>query len=218
MTGPRARTLSSVIFLPVVVLAVYAGACEKAADDLRPQVDSLNVQTRRVYEAAILDQIAPPSGGGPQWILVLDRTESPPCFGLSQEEHPDCPSIVRNGLWNAFGSELKDDTREAFVQRAGTKDSVIDLIVDGPSYKLVGAEQVRSMFQKGGGWHEFYQTFPESRGFIGLSSIGFDRSLTQAVVYSGRHCGSLCGEGTYIFLILKNGRWVVSKRSGIWIS
>jgi hypothetical protein len=56
------------------------------------------------------------------------------------------------------------------------------------------------------GWTPFFVKYPDARGFIELSPVGFD-TRTHAVIYVSHHCGGLCGGGGYGFLEKENGVW-----------
>lgn len=90
-------------------------------------------------------------------------------------------------------------------------------------YVLVSKEEVESVFPKERppldlGWSLFYQKYPGSSGEIAFSNVGFNRALTQAFVYTGRHCGGRCGEGYYVLLTKKDGVWSITTKFMIWVS
>ena len=57
------------------------------------------------------------------------------------------------------------------------------------------------------GWTPFAAAYPDARGFIELSPVGYDRDRSHAVVYVTYMCGGLCGEGGYNFWTRQNGEW-----------
>lgn len=67
-------------------------------------------------------------------------------------------------------------------------------------------------------WRAFYAKYPGSPGVINLSRIGFSRDSNLALVYMGKTCGSLCGEGTFYLLARRNGSWVVENQAPWWAS
>ena len=67
-------------------------------------------------------------------------------------------------------------------------------------------------------WEKFYKTYPNSSGLIHLSQVGFNNRHDQAFVYVARSCGGLCGGGSYILLGKTNGRWIVLREEGLWVS
>lgn len=67
-------------------------------------------------------------------------------------------------------------------------------------------------------FEDFYLKYPESRGFITLSRIGFSRNHDQALVSAGWLCGALCGMGEYVLLTKKSGAWSVEKTAENWVA
>lgn len=65
---------------------------------------------------------------------------------------------------------------------------------------------------------EFAHRFPGASGIIGLSHVGFDSQISDAIVSTSYACGGLCGGGSRYFLKKIGGAWrVVSKRE-TWVS
>lgn len=78
-------------------------------------------------------------------------------------------------------------------------------------YELVRSDTIRQFFNKRGpeGWKDFNQRYPDSGGFIILSPVGFNKSRTLAVVYTGSSCGGLCGRWTFHLLEKDQDGWKV---------
>ena len=60
---------------------------------------------------------------------------------------------------------------------------------------------------QGDGWAVLRERYPDSRGIIGFSAVGFNPSRTRALVYSFHQCGGLCGAGGHQLLEKVDGRW-----------
>jgi len=60
-------------------------------------------------------------------------------------------------------------------------------------------------------WINYYRRFPDSRGFVMLSRIGFNTARTQALVYVGSRCGPHCGDIHFLLLEKANGAWITKK-------
>lgn len=60
-------------------------------------------------------------------------------------------------------------------------------------------------------WINYYRRFPDSRGFIMLSRIGFNTERTQALLYVGSRCGPRCGDIHFLLLEKTNGTWTTKK-------
>jgi hypothetical protein len=60
-------------------------------------------------------------------------------------------------------------------------------------------------------WINYYRKFPDVRGFVMLSRIGFNTSRNQALIYIGSRCGPGCGDLHFLLLQKENGVWVTKK-------
>jgi hypothetical protein len=60
-------------------------------------------------------------------------------------------------------------------------------------------------------WINYYRRFPDSRGFVMLSRIGFNTERTQALLYVGSRCGPGCGDIHFLLLEKANGTWTTKK-------
>jgi len=69
-----------------------------------------------------------------------------------------------------------------------------------------------------GGWKMFYQQYPNCRGIVDLSRVGFDKNKAQALLYVGNQWDYLAGEGFLVFLENKDGEWKIVDRAVIWVS
>ena len=86
-------------------------------------------------------------------------------------------------------------------------------------YVLVTEKDIEQLFKKDGdGWQGFYSKFSNSSGIIGLSNVGFNREMDQALVSTSKSCGYLCGAGYYVLLEKENGVWKVSSQTMTWVS
>jgi hypothetical protein len=88
-------------------------------------------------------------------------------------------------------------------------------------YVLVNNKKLEALFPSGGlgdGWNRFYARYPHSTGIIGLSNVGFNREMNQALVYTSRSCGGLCGAGFYVLLAKEQGSWKVQRQVNTWVS
>ena len=67
-------------------------------------------------------------------------------------------------------------------------------------------------------WDKFFQRYPNAPGIFVVSRIGFNPDHTEAILYVGKSCGTLCGDGMYVWLVKRDGAWVVQGRTSIWIA
>ena len=56
-------------------------------------------------------------------------------------------------------------------------------------------------------WDDYYDRYPQSGGWVFLSPIGFNKTKTQAIVYTGSICGGLCGRSGFHVLEKVHGQW-----------
>jgi hypothetical protein len=68
------------------------------------------------------------------------------------------------------------------------------------------------------GWKNFFSKYPNSPGILLVSRIGFNADKTEAIVYAGKSCGTLCGEGYYVRLTKIGERWTVADQTTVWIA
>jgi hypothetical protein len=88
-------------------------------------------------------------------------------------------------------------------------------------YLLVTDKDIEPLFPKGEVdrvWRRFYNKYPKSSGIISLSNIGLNGEMTQALVYTGRSCGGLCGAGYYVMLTKEDGFWSIKSKINTWVS
>lgn len=57
-------------------------------------------------------------------------------------------------------------------------------------------------------WEDFYTRYPDAKGYVSVSSVGFNAQKTKALVAMTYSCGILCMNGTYYLMQKQNGRWV----------
>jgi hypothetical protein len=105
---------------------------------------------------------------------------------------------------------------ENFIQaNQSARMLVRGFLIDKP-YELVPRARIDAYFGKQGpaGWKAFYADYPDSKGFIWVSAVGFNKDKTLALVLMSHSCGGLCGGGTYHFLEKKDGKWTRAQLKG----
>jgi hypothetical protein len=86
-------------------------------------------------------------------------------------------------------------------------------------YALMLEEEYKEIFDRGGApWAKFEAKYPEARGFILFSRVGFDADVDQALVSMGFRCGDLCGAGGLYLLVKEDGNWKVQEELIVWQS
>jgi hypothetical protein len=87
-------------------------------------------------------------------------------------------------------------------------------------YKLLSKNEIDVAFRHRApnalddGWGGFREAFPESRGYIILSGVGFNADRTLALVYFEHRCGGLCAAERYYILEERKGHWGQYKPKG----
>jgi hypothetical protein len=205
-----------------LVLALPLAACLATA--ARPSLaqrgdlglaDEIDAEEYAVYSAIIdgLDKREGEAGGKAERVLVVsDMTE--PWHDFTNED------VFYAGLKES-SKELLDETIEDYKARNRKPHKLSPRLSVKVRYALVDAGEIAGFFKKNGpaGWKDFYSKYPTSGGFITFSRVGFNSDKTQALVYQSRHCGGLCGEGSCLLFVKKDGAWVEKGIvGGMWMS
>lgn len=74
-------------------------------------------------------------------------------------------------------------------------------------YELVSLDTFFQVHRKEEGWKNFFERYPCSGGLIEMSPVGFNKTKTQAVVYTGHGCGLLCGFWGFHLFEKVDGKW-----------
>jgi len=93
-----------------------------------------------------------------------------------------------------------------------------DMNIGGPYTLLSQAGRQKIFGENQSGWEIFYERYPQAPGITTLSSVGFNNSLDQALVYIGTQSNWLAGSGYYILLKKLDGAWNIDQRVMTWIS
>jgi hypothetical protein len=143
--------------------------------------------------------------------VIVDETVDP-----SSEK-----SIVPVDLENVRRqvAPLSQETVDDFAARNKIPRRLASLPNIRLGYVVISKEEIEEIFRKApDGWKRFYERYPSSVGFVGLSRVGFDSHMNEALVYMVHGCGWTCGSGRYFKLVKKDRTWVVDKELLRWIS
>ena len=95
-------------------------------------------------------------------------------------------------------------------------DANLDLEQD---YALMTQEEYDEILGRGGAdWPTFEAKYPEARGLLFFSRVGFDANEDKALVSMGFRCGDLCGAGGFYLLVKENGSWTFQEALMEWMS
>lgn len=159
---------------------------------------------------------------------ILLRTEMPSQrnitgWAISQETqtYPNFGEVSSIGMCLQPPKEQESTYRPVIDDYAAKNKGKLALErdFDLPQYAIVGPADAKAIGQRS----RVADGFPFNAAVIfHVSAVGFNRDGTRALVYVGHHCGSLCGGGTYHFLVKKDGRWQVDREYGgmscVWSS
>ena len=110
-------------------------------------------------------------------------------------------------------SNLEATTIDSYVVKVRKSHKLSNLFKLPVKYVLVDKKDDEKLFQKGGGgWNAFYKKYPRSPGIIGLSRVGFNKPMSQALLYVRVWCGGLCGEGTWVILAKEKEGWAIQDK------
>jgi hypothetical protein len=67
-------------------------------------------------------------------------------------------------------------------------------------------------------WETFYKKYPNSNGMIDFTRVGFNADKSQAIVEFGHYYASLGANGSLVYLVKEDNKWVIIKLLYTWIS
>jgi hypothetical protein len=112
---------------------------------------------------------------------------------------------------------LSRDALESYLSRNDQPYPLSSGMDLGVEYHLMSDEEMNEIFGNNG-WEEFYSRYPEASGSTTVSRVGFNRDLTEALVYVGNQAAPLAGMGNLIRLEKRNGEWRIMDQLMLWIS
>ena len=113
---------------------------------------------------------------------------------------------------------VSQETVEDFSNQNHTSTSLAAKFEVPVKYQLVSASDVDRLFRSPRGWQQFYSRFPEAKGLISLSRVGFSSTKAEALVHVSIGCDFTCRNGKLIFLAKRKGRWYIQSRMITYLS
>ncbi|HET7843868.1 MAG TPA: hypothetical protein VFL14_06940, partial [Xanthomonadales bacterium] len=191
-------------------LAVHARASDDGVfgplDDgaAKPQLASR--EELGAIVAAIVAESAPETPDAPQ-LVVVNATVSP-CRVTYDRECTEYPAADADELGVAPGDR-------ATLLEASSEPASIPC-PDLPRVTCLSQDELTAVLGKRD-WDAYYRRF--GRGaFMQFSPPLLSADGSRAIVYMAAYCGSLCAHGQRITLGLRDGKWVIVAREGLWIS
>jgi hypothetical protein len=213
VTGTTLRLFPGALPQPFLARTPEASAYSSSppsSDKTRQQ--GIEDEEYAVYSALINASLNDENRNRP---LVIEETPSP-WIGFIDEERASFYDDLKKSS-PALLAETVDDL-QAKNKESHKFERRFDI---GRPYLLISEKELEDIFQEGGGggWDEFFQKYPQARGFATFSRVGFNQEKTQALVYQAHSCGGLCGGGSYVLLVKSNGVWTSKGSIGpVWVS
>lgn len=117
-----------------------------------------------------------------------------------------------------FLDKVSPEAKADYAQNNRTSEKLPSVCHLAPKCFAENAGDLAVEVKNAKAWSKFFKKHPNTPGIVVVSRIGFNGDHTQAVVYTGYSCGTLCGQGEYARLVKNNGAWVVTDRTVVWIS
>jgi len=158
-------------------------------------------------------------GKGVVKVVIFDTTQSGDDELLGDENGQRIPWDKTAESLHKKDPALQSSTLETF-RKVNTQEALLRRSLHPAiDYELVSSAQLEPIFCKHCGfWPAFYKQFPGSQGLLKLSGVGFSADGTQAFFYFSNRCEGLCGTGDYVIMEKRDGRWVIQKDIGMWVS
>lgn len=143
---------------------------------------------------------------------------------LAERTTGDAAAIARDASITASIVKQLDVPPSAFndwQQRNARVDAIDAALKLNISYQVLDPKTSKALFDgvtPGAGWEKFFKRFPGAPGLLRLSHVGFDDTLSHALVYVEHECGAECGTGHLFHLsLVTGGAWQVQGGVTVWM-
>lgn len=143
---------------------------------------------------------------------------------LAEQTSGDAARIARDAATVDTIVKQLDVPKSAFDdwQRRNARLDHIDASLSlNVSYQVLDAKTRKELFDgvvPGTGWENFFKRYPGAPGILRISHVGFDDTLSHALVYVEHECGAECGAGHLFHLALRaGGGWEVKGGVTVWM-
>lgn len=113
---------------------------------------------------------------------------------------------------------LHEETLADFCEKNRERHPIEPGLNPGGVLICVGDTEFGRIFRGADGWDRFREAFPTSDGTLRVSRVGFDRVLTQALVYAGQQFDFSTGSSGFWLFSRFGGEWVEAGRAGSGVS
>jgi hypothetical protein len=108
---------------------------------------------------------------------------------------------------------------DAFADANKTERSIERRLLLEKPYRLISQRELDTIFHErpdaSGGFDTLREHYPESAGYLLVSSVAFSKNRQLALVSIEHHCGNSCGAASYYFLAKSDNTWTVINPSGL---
>ena len=119
----------------------------------------------------------------------------------------------------SFWPDLGDDILVDFKAKNRSSSALERTFALSVPYTLMSEQEVTSIFSSSAtGWDKFYGKYPDAKGFLALSRVGFNQAKDTAVLYTEYQSGLTAGEGDVVLMKKTDGHWTVEENSMFWQS
>ncbi|MDQ3633814.1 MAG: hypothetical protein M3405_04800 [Acidobacteriota bacterium] len=187
------------------------------ANDLVANSNSEDEESYAVY-SALIENI---SVNQKSDLIVIEEetTGCKPPFGSSSDKRGyELIKEWENQVLKKF-TDLSNETLHNFQNKRKHCDLLKSDLDASVNYILVSEKEIDFLIDQRNdpNWGKLSAKYPNSYGFNKFSKIGFNREMTQALVYTEHSCGSLCGETSFVWLRKKNNIWIVEENASILV-
>lgn len=166
--------------------------------------DAASDETYAVYSASIKGISKSPENGQAIELFVIAQTT-----GGIEDEIEDVGNQILDQMKASLSMPFQNAVSDYKEKRKKSQKLTRSFDLE-TKYELIDKADFNAFF-KGKNlrmdWKNFYYKYPKSPGFIVFSNVGFDAERKHAIVYREIHCGSLCGDSSFVLLENINGRW-----------
>lgn len=140
------------------------------------------------------------------------RSETRGGLGMPSDEER-MHSYIRESL-----ELISEETLSDFLVKNRGRHPVGPDLNPGGRLIVVNDGEFRHIFRDGDGWTRFRETFPDSDGTLRISRVGFDRKVSQAIIYAGQQFDWDTGSSGFWLFSKSGGAWAEAGRAGEWLS
>jgi hypothetical protein len=208
-------------YIPIILLALSAFVCISCGPGY--EQEEANVYSSYINKYYITQNYPDSRFENKPFSMIVigDRTSGfvipfiyPSSF--AELDHVLNQSTLKNFLDRNDGYYTKSQTRETIIKLAG-RYPLNRFLKFGLPHTLVSENEINQIFGSGK-WDEFYRRYPTSRGLVFLSRVGFNKTITQALLYFVKEYDGGAGEGSLILFEKNGNEWTLKSQVDVWIS